>query len=35
MAEESSFLKVFGNTPFTRVVDFFLEEGRYFDYSLR
>ena len=32
--EESAFRRVFGNSPLIRVMDFLLEEGRTFDYSL-
>lgn len=32
--EKSAFRRVFGNSPLIRVLDFLLEEGRTFDYSL-
>ncbi len=32
--EKSAFRKVFGDSPLIRVMDFLLEEGRTFDYSL-
>lgn len=32
--EKSAFRRVFGNSPLIRVLDFLLEEGRAFDYSL-
>jgi DNA-binding transcriptional ArsR family regulator len=32
--EKSAFRRVFGDSPLIRVLDFLLEEGRTFDYSL-
>jgi len=34
MKEQTVFTSVFGNVPAVRLIDFFLIEGSYFDYSL-
>ena len=34
MEEKSSLILVFGDTPLIRILDFFLAEGKYFDYSM-
>lgn len=34
MNAKSSLIRVFGDTPLIRILDFFLSEGKYFDYSM-
>jgi DNA-binding transcriptional ArsR family regulator len=34
MEPKSAFAEVFGDAPMIRLLDFLLDEGRYFDYSL-